>query len=147
MVFRPSMTPQEIKSAYIAGTGTKGKENYKKGVMRTTESPTIAAARKLPQMREGWLRSLDNGDIERGLMSVTNGSWQQSASGKGAQNYGTGTAAGADKLAAARAAKQSEWDALRREIDSMPNNTYDERMARQRAWSDGQRRIWGSNRV
>ena len=145
MSLRPSATPAEVREAYLKGTREKGKTNYRKGVMRTTVSPTQLAAQKIDKMRDGFNRAIDSGKTAAGLNAITNPMWQQAASGKGAENYVNGTNAGADKLLAARQAKQSQIDALRSQIDSMPNNTFEERMARQRAWAEGSRQIWGTN--
>lgn len=133
---RPMPTPQEIADNYAAATQAKS-GNYKKGILRVTENPAAKAATKLEEAKRGYIDAIDSGKTARGLGRVTLAGWQGMASTKGASNFVTGTAAAKPKVVAYQQAVAGAVQALRQEINNMPNATKADRKARANRWFDG----------
>ena len=130
------LTPREITEKQIKRAGA-AVADYKKGVGSVTESPTARAARKVGKYGAGVQRAIDDGSYVDGCNSVSKEDWIKAAQDKGGANYASGVKFAEDKILDFQTQIAPHRDRVQANVQGMPDDTYEERMARMRANADG----------
>jgi hypothetical protein len=131
-------TVQASKDAYRAGTSGAG-QKWQDGASRFEGDPTALAAAALPKAKANYNAAIDSGRVARALAAAGKSGWLAGINRPEAvTSYGAGTAGkGADKWAAAMNQWFPVFDALSRQIQSMPNNSPQDSINRVAAWING----------
>lgn len=111
----------------------EAQQDYIDGVMRPKRNPMQAAKAKKSKLKSNFNAAVDNGDWERGLDSVSQEEWSRLASVKGGARFSGGVEAARDDIIAfheENAANSAKVEAI---IDAMPDDTPEQRLAKQRA--------------
>lgn len=116
-------------------------EDFKRGVRSTKKNPMERAIKAIPKMRANILRAIDEGIVAEGLASVPMSEWQESTAGKGGDRYATGVEKSKPKLLEFQRQIKPHRDALKEQIDNMPDETFEQRMARMVANAQGMRQF------
>lgn len=112
-------------------------QDYKDGVRSVEESPTAAAARKVDKYKAGILEAIDDGSYVDGLNSVSREEWIEKTVDKGGSNYAKGVERSRNKLMEFQEQIMPVRARVREQVRAMPNDTFDERMARMEANARG----------
>jgi hypothetical protein len=129
---------QASRDRYISGTSGAGAK-WQEGASRFEGDPTALAAAALPKAKQNYNAAVDSGRMARALAAAGKAGWLQGINRPEAVTaYGAGTAGkGADKWAGAMQQWFPIFDALSRQIDSMPNATPQDSINRVAAWING----------
>ena len=109
------------------------------GVQRVTQAPGVAAANQKQRFVSAMQDPATFDKWERGVRSVSLGSWQQSMLTLGIPRAAQGAQQKKDKFVTAMTALLPFVDNLRNQVRSLPANTQADREQRMLAWSRGMR--------
>jgi ethanolamine ammonia-lyase large subunit len=130
------LTPREIAEKQVKRSQA-AVADYKKGVSSVTESPTAKAARKVGKYLAGVQKSVDDNSYVDGCNSVSKEDWIKAATEKGGQNYASGIKFAEDKILDFQTQIAPHRDRVQAQVNQMPDDTYEDRMAKMRANADG----------
>jgi len=130
------LTPEEF-AAKQADRLKGSVEQIRRGVQRVTESPTAKAATKKDKYLQGIQAAVSNGKWQRGLAGVSLADWQKQMIEKGVNRIAGGIDGAHDKVVAFATKLNTFQDTLKKQIDAMPDNTAEDRIARMTAWVRG----------
>lgn len=105
-------------------------QDYIAGVQAVTESPGARAVKKKDKLRANFLASVDNGKWENNTSAVTREEWQEATVSKGGSRYASGVEAAKSKIEAFHNEFQPFVQQVKRELDSMPDATPEQREAK-----------------
>lgn len=125
------VTEKQIRRAQAATT------DYTAGVQAVTESPTAKAAKKIDKMRAGFNAAIDSGKVADGLNAVTLDDWKNATTKKGGERYASGVSDSQDKVQAFHEELSSFMGPHLQKINSMPDTTPDQRLAKMMANAQG----------
>lgn len=108
----------------------QNKQSIIEGVNAVTESPTMAAARKVDKYASGVQRAVEDGSFVAGCKSVTREAWVQSMLQKGIPNLERGAALAEGKVADFQAQFLPFAEQVSQQIKQMPDSTESDRDAR-----------------
>lgn len=128
------LTPEEFASKWASRTAAATPE-YTAGVQRVQTAPGQAAAAKEAKYQAGVQAAVTSGKWRRNVGAVSLAQWQESALTKGAQRLSTGAQAAQGKMAAAGARILPMIDQAKAEVDRMPDNTIEDRIAKSAAFA------------
>ena len=132
----PKLTPDEF--ADKQGRRLKAAvEDMKAGILRVTESPTAKAAAKKDKMKARLVARIDDGTWENRLKSVTLEEWKAKAAEVGTARVASGIDAARDKVKAFAEQLLPYQEALKAQIDKMPDMTLEDGINRMTAWVRG----------
>jgi hypothetical protein len=124
--------------AYATGASNAGAK-WQEGASRFEGDPTALAAAALPKAKANYNAAVDSGRIARALAAAGKSGWLAGINRPEAVTSYTAGTAGKGK--AKWSAAMNQWfpifDALSRQIDSMPNNTPQDSINRVAAWING----------
>lgn len=130
-------TPQEIARKWAQNLGGST-ESIRRGVERVTESPTAKAA--TPEATQKYLQGVQeavaSGRRAAGLNGVSVQDWKNLMLTKGLGRIGSGASAAMPRMERFLAQFLPQVEGWKREIDSMPNGTKEDRRARMNRWFD-----------
>lgn len=112
-------------------------QDIEKGINRVTEAPTAKAARKADKMKANLIKAIDSGKWQAGLEKVTLSDWKNAAIKKGIPRISQGVTEAQPKVAQFAGELLTYQDGLQSEIDSMPDLTLEDSIARMTAWTRG----------
>jgi hypothetical protein len=115
------LTPQQAADKWAQKAGAAGGD-YKAGIQGVTVAPGQLAVQNQAAMVNNWNNAINSGQWANRTAAVSLGAWQQAASGKGAQNYATGVAAGKSKMAAAMAYYLPVAQAVKEAVRGIPRD-------------------------
>jgi hypothetical protein len=130
------LTPEEYAQKWATRTAAATPE-YQAGIQRVTQAPGQAAAAKEQKYQAGVQAAVTSGKWRRNVGAVSLQSWQESAMNKGAQRLASGAQAAQSKMAAAGARILPMIDAVKSEVDRMPDNTVEDRISKSAAFQRG----------
>ena len=123
------LTPEEV--ATKQANRLKGStEEIRKGIERVTVSPTSQAAGKIQKMRTNWLKKVDDGQVEKGLRAVSLDEWKTKAATTGVNRISEGIDQAHDKQVSFYSKLLPAQDALKKEVDAMPDLTLEDNINR-----------------
>ncbi len=131
-----TMTPDEFAEKH-ARRLKAAIPDMQKGIERVTESPTAKAANKKEKMRANLNNAIDNGKWEAGLRRVSLEDWKKQILGKGLQRVSAGIDGAKDKVTAFAAQLLPFESSLQNTINSMPDLSLEDSVARSTAWIRG----------
>ena len=112
-------------------------QDIQNGVNRVTEAPTAKAAAKKQKMLQNLTAAVNSGKWEAGLNRVTLQDWKKSIIEKGLPRVQAGVTAAQPKVAEFATKLLSYQDNLQSQIESMPDLTLQDSIARMTAWVTG----------
>jgi len=140
------LTPEEFGAKWATRTAA-ATSDYQAGVQRVQTAPGQLAAAKEQKYQAGVAQAVATGKWRRNVGAVSLQQWQDAALNKGAQRLATGAQAAQSKMAAAGARILPMIDAVKAEVDRMPDNTLEDRIAKASAFARGlNKRASGSGR-
>lgn len=107
--------------------------DIKKGVMRVTEAPGIAAAKKQEKMKQRLVEKIDDGTWADRVSSVTVDEWQKKTIEKGVPRISAGVDAANGKVENFHAQLADHQDTIDRELSDMPDISLEDGIARSAA--------------
>ena len=130
------LTPEEVtlKQANRLKSSTP---EIRAGIERVTTSPTALAAGKIQKMRANLLAKIDDGTVEKQLRAVTLDQWKTRAATTGVNRISEGIDNAHDKQVAFYSKLLPAQDALKKQIDAMPDLTLEDSIARMTAFTRG----------
>jgi hypothetical protein len=134
------LTPRQIADKQVKRAAAST-QDFKDGVNAVTESPMEKAANKADKYLAGVQASVQDGTYQEGLRSVPLEEWKRLTAEKGASRFAEGVRLSADKILEFQTQFQPVRDQVKREVDAMPNDTFEQRMARMVANAEGLRRF------
>lgn len=99
-------------------------------VRKVTVAPTEQAAQKVDKMRTNFLKSVDDGKVERGLRRVTLSDWQQAMINKGVPRITQGLEQAESKIVEFNREFYPHLDRVQAEVEAMPDTTLEDNIAR-----------------
>lgn len=130
------LSPQQIADKQVRNA-QNAVSDYRQGVQSTNKNPMQLAVAAIPKMRANFNAAIDNGKVAAGLNSVSLASWKQQTAVVGGDRYAAGVAAAKPKIIAFQTQIAPFRDQLSAAIQSMPSDTFEQRMARMRANAEG----------
>jgi hypothetical protein len=130
------LTPQEIADKQVK-RAMQAVGDYTRGVEGVTVSPTAEAAKKKDKYLAGVQQAVEDGAYEDGLNSVSKEDWIAVTVAKGRDRYAKGVEQAKDKIVDFQTAIAPHRDRVSSSVRSMPNDTFEERMARMDANARG----------
>lgn len=112
-------------------------EDMRQGVERVTEAPGVRAAKKADKMRANLLEALDSGKWQRRVAAVTAEEWKAAMLNKGVNRVAAGIDAAHDKVRAFAEQLLSYQANLMSQVETMPDLTLEDSIARATAWIRG----------
>ena len=104
--------------------------DIKNGIMRVTESPTIAAARQETKMVDNLQAAVSSGKWRRGLERVTLEDWRTKALNKGLQRIPAGVDEAGTKVADFHSQLIPHIESGMQQVNSMPSTTLEDSINR-----------------
>lgn len=126
------LTPQEIVDKQIS-RASAAVADYKKGVNNTTKDPMRLAIAKKDKLKANFIAAVDGGKWEAGLNSVTQQQWKELTGGKGGDRWAAGITAARPKITKFQTTYAPIRQQLADQVNQMPDNTFEERLAKSRA--------------
>jgi len=127
--------PQAASQKWVTNMGSAGTA-YTNGVNSVAVSPGQSALQNVQGYLNGVNNAVNNGSYAKGLQSFTLQQWQQSAVSKGAPRLGTGAQAAKSNFTTFMTALNTTIQSAQATIAQMPKGSYEQNMARQRAFAD-----------
>tara|TARA_S200002703_G_scaffold160053_1_gene176355 strand:+ start:185 stop:610 length:426 start_codon:yes stop_codon:yes gene_type:complete len=128
------------------GRNLKGStQDIRNGVQRVTEAPGIAAARKSDKMLAGITEAINSGKWSRAVAGVSLEDWKNATIEKGIGRISAGVDNAMNKQVQMAEQLLAAVDSVVSSIDSMPDTTLEDRIARSAAFQRGmaEKRIGG----
>jgi len=125
----PRLSPAEIVDKQIT-RASAAVEDVVKGIKRMKKTPGELAIKKKDKMKANFLKSLDDGSFDAGCLSYSLAEFQDIAEKKVRERYATGIEASRDKTLASREQLSAHQEIIERKLETMPDNTEQEREAR-----------------
>ena len=107
---------------------------FTEGVQATTKDPTALAIQAQQKLLQGFTEAVQSGRWQRNLAAVGQAGWKSATLAK-ANNYSTGISAGAPKFQAAMQTWLPIINAASQQVQSMPNNSFADSLARMNAFA------------
>jgi len=130
------LTPQQIVDKQIKNA-SNAVQDYRNGINNVVDNPMAKAAAAIPKMRNNFNAAVDSGKVAAGFNSVGINAWKAQASKKGGDNYVAGITAAKPKMLAFQTQIGPFRDALKAQLDTMPTDTLDQRLAKMVANAQG----------
>jgi hypothetical protein len=111
--------------------------DIQKGINRVDQAPTERAAQKKDKMLAGITNAVQNGKWEAGLRRVTLGDWKKAALEKGIPRISQGVQGATGKMSDFAGQLLPYQDSLKSQVDSMPDLSLEDSIARMNAWVRG----------
>ena len=105
-------------------------EDIRRGIMRVTEAPGVAAARKTEKMRTNLIASIDSGKWGQRVASVPLTTWQALAADKGIARIAAGIDGAKEKMTDFYGQLFPFQDAVVAKVKGMPDVTLDDNLNR-----------------
>lgn len=112
-------------------------QDIQNGVNRVTEAPTVKAAAKKQKMLQNLTAAVNSGKWEAGLNRVTLQDWKKAIIEKGLPRVQAGVTAAQPKVADFANKLLAYQEGLQSQIESMPDLTLQDSIARMTAWING----------
>lgn len=129
------LNAQAIAQKWASNLGS-ATQAYTNGVNNVQISPGQSALANADKYLLGVQNSFSNGTYQKGLQSFTLQEWKDKATNKGAPRLASGGQAAKSKMQNFMQQFIPVLQNAQSQIASMPNTTYEERMARQRSFAD-----------
>lgn len=126
------LTPVEIVEKQIKAAQQRVGD-YREGVRKTRKNPMERAKAKKQKLIDNFNEAVNSGKWEDGLDSVTFADWQEMTATKGGNNYVKGVEMAKTKLLAFQEQFTPFRRSVRDQVDQMPNDTFEQRLARMQA--------------
>lgn len=122
-----AINPQEVADKYRRRAGA-ARQDWETGVTNVTVAPGQKAAAKKDKWRTNTLEAADRWAENTG--KVTLEEWKARALQVGGNRYTTGVEAGAQNYLDYMQEAAPKIEAIQRQVQSMPNNTFEENLQR-----------------
>lgn len=109
-------------------------QDYLDGVRSPKKNPMQAAKAAKGKLKQNFNAAVDSGRWEQGLDSVTQDEWSRLASEKGAPRFAPGVEAARDDITAFHEESAAISSRIEAQVDAMPSDTLQQRIARSTAW-------------
>lgn len=126
------LSPQEIADKQIRRS-IAAVSDYKRGVRNPRKSPMREAIKKKAKMLANVTEAIENGAWEAGLAEWTDEEWSEITENKGGKNYATGIEMARADIEKFQTAYKPIRDAAMRRVNEMPDDTFEERVAKSEA--------------
>jgi L-amino acid N-acyltransferase YncA len=123
------LTPEQIADKLIRRGGA-AIEDYRAGVTAVTESPTVAAARKIDKMQSRFNDAIASGKVKRRMEAVTIDAWKKATLELGANRLASGLSAAKPKIVAFQTEFQPFQTAVTARTRAMPDTTIEDSINR-----------------
>lgn len=124
-----NLTAEQITDKMIRNASA-ATQDYKEGVQRVADNPAAKAVEKKEKMRANFLESMDDGKYEASMSQVTLQSWKTATAGKGAARWAQGMQDAKAKILATQRELKQHRDTVQQEVQSMPDDTAEQRIQR-----------------
>lgn len=125
--------PQQAAEKWARNLGG-ATEYIRQGVNNVTENPATKAIAKKQKMINNFMDAMQSGKWENSLGKVTLQDWKNSMLDKGIARISTGAQAAQGKYAAFLTDLFRYQESIKSQLDSMPDNTLDDSIARMTFW-------------
>lgn len=125
----PKVTPEEGARKLI-DRARSAAPHIADQVRKVTVSPTEQAAKKVDKMRTNFLKSLDDGKVERGLRRVTLSDWQAAMINKGVPRITQGLEQAESKIIEFNRQFYPYLERVQNEVAAMPDTTLEDNIQR-----------------
>lgn len=122
-------TPEQIVDKQIA-RAQQAVPDYLAGIEGVTESPNARAAEKVQKYSAGVQNAVQSGAYVAANMAVGLDAWKQASKLKGQRNYAAGVAEAKQKLLRFQRAYGPVRQAIAEMVNTMPDDTFEQRLAR-----------------
>lgn len=112
-------------------------EDLKRGVEKVSTAPSQGAVRKKDKMRMNLIASIDDGTWEKALSAYSLEDWKKDMLTKTLQRVAGGVDASKQNVVEVAQKLIAFQSALQQKIDSMPDLTLEDSIARSNAWIRG----------
>ena len=99
-------------------------------VRKVQVAPTEVAAQKIDKMRTNFLKSVDDGSVERGLRRVSLSDWQSAMINKGVPRITQGLEQAESKIVEFNREFYPHLERVQAEVAAMPDTTLEDNVAR-----------------
>lgn len=123
------LTPQQIADKQVRNA-SNAVQDYRNGVLNTDKNPMALAVAAIPKMRNNFNAAIDSGKTAAGFNSVSVQTWKQVTAKKGGDRYVDGITQAKGKIQAFHMQLAPFRAQLQAELDSMPTDTPDQRIAK-----------------
>ena len=130
------VTPVAAADLYVERIGN-AVPRIEAGVRAVTVSPTESAAGAQAKMRQNIIAAIDNGSWAKGLRRVSLQQWKDAFINKGLLRIASGAADARPKMVTFYTALFAHQNDLLLKVESMPNVTLEQSIARMVAWVKG----------
>lgn len=130
------LTPEQIVDKQIR-RAQQETQSYIDGVNAVTESPMAKAAANVEGYLNGVQEAVASGRWQQALLDTSISDWKTQTAGKGGGRWSEGVAKARPKLIKFQREYTPIREAIAAQVDSMPNSTFEERMARMNANARG----------
>ena len=125
----PKVTPEEGAKKLI-DRARAAAPHIADQVRKVTVSPTEKAAKKVDKMRTNFLKSIDEGKVERGLRRVTLSDWQSAMINKGVPRITQGLEQAESKIVEFNRQFYPYLDRVQNEVAGMADTTLEDNIQR-----------------
>lgn len=132
----PRVTADEYLEKWQRRTNAAG-QDVRAGVERVTEAPGVKAAQAADRMLAGITESINNGKWQRAVAGVSLDDWKRQTIDVGIPRIAAGVNASVTKNRGKIEKLLSDVDAVQAEVDRMPKTTFQDRIQRMVAFSQG----------
>lgn len=115
------LNPQQVADKWASKAGN-AVTDYKNGIQGVNTAPGQLAVAAQGVMTQNWNEAVNSGRWAARTGAVSLSDWKQSATTKGAANYGTGVQAGKGKMAAAMAYYLPVAQAVKEAVRAIPRD-------------------------
>ncbi|MEM4721443.1 MAG: hypothetical protein QXT73_05220 [Candidatus Methanomethylicaceae archaeon] len=130
------VNPQEFAEKWARRLAAAGPD-IQRGVTRVDKAPTEQAAAKKDKMLTNLTNAIQQGKWESGLRRVTLADWKRAMAEKGLARISQGVQTAQPKMAEFANQLLPYQDSLRAQIETMPDITLEDNIARVNAWIRG----------
>ena len=127
-------TAQQIVDKWVRNMGNSVPD-YVNGVEAVTEAPGLKAAASADKWLAGIQEAHRTRRFQEGVGAISLSSWKRNTAEKGAQRLASGAEAARSKMLATTTKLMVNVAEVKGIIDTMPDNTFEQRLARSQRWA------------
>lgn len=134
------LTGQQVADKWSRRMKASGAD-MRTGVEGVTTAPGVKAATKADKMLAGIQEAIRSGKWQKAVSSVSLEDWKKAMIDKGINRVSAGVDASMQKTTQKFDALMSAIGSLKPTIDKMPDTTFEDRVAKMVAWSQGMHKV------
>ena len=111
--------------------------DIRNGVERVSEAPGQSAARSADKLLQNFTAAVNSGKWQRNVAAVSLEDWKRATLEKGINRIAAGVDSAESKVLRSADKLLADVDAVKSEVDRMPNVSLEDNIARMTAWARG----------